>query len=201
MQKPSSRDGGFFSGLALSRAQRMTEGYMKKTIAALIAIAAMVSVLALAGCGGSNAAPAGTSAEASEAPAAAAPAEGALAPGNYTADFKTDSSMFHVNETQDGKGILTVDNNGQMTIHVSLVSKRIENLYMGTVDQAEADEANWLQPTLDEMTYDDGYTDEVYGFDIPVPTLDEPFDVAILGEKGKWYDHKVTVSNPEPLEL
>ncbi len=28
--------------------------------------------------------------------------------GTYTADFNTDSSMFHVNETCDGKGILTV---------------------------------------------------------------------------------------------
>ena len=35
-----------------------------------------------------------------------------------------------------------------------------------------------------------------YGFDIPVPALDEEFDVALIGTKGKWYDHKVSVSNP-----
>ena len=28
--------------------------------------------------------------------------------------------------------------------------------------------------------------------------LDEEFDVALLGKKGKWYDHKVSVSNPVP---
>ena len=36
----------------------------------------------------------------------------------------------------------------------------------------------------------------MYGFDIPVPALDEEFDVALVGTKGKWYDHKVCVSNP-----
>ena len=45
--------------------------------------------------------------------------EPALADGVYTADFNTDSSMFHANETCDGKGVLTVKD-GQMTIHVSL---------------------------------------------------------------------------------
>ena len=46
------------------------------------------------------------------------------------------------------------------------------------------------------MKYSDGYTEEVYGFDIPVPAIGEEFNVAILGEKGKWYDHKVSVKNP-----
>ena len=36
--------------------------------------------------------------------------------------------------------------------------------------------------------------------DIPVSRLDEEFDVALIGKKGKWYDHKVIVSNPEPLQ-
>lgn len=47
------------------------------------------------------------------------------------------------------------------------------------------------------MTYKDGYEEEVYGFDIPVPALDEEFDVALIGKKGKWYDHKVSVSDPK----
>jgi len=46
------------------------------------------------------------------------------------------------------------------------------------------------------VTYADGYTQEVYGFDIPVPALDEEFDVALIGRHGNWYDHKVVVSNP-----
>ena len=57
--------------------------------------------------------------------------EPALADGVYTADFSTDSSMFHVNEACKGKGTLTVEN-GQMTIHISLPSKSILNLFCGT---------------------------------------------------------------------
>ena len=46
-----------------------------------------------------------------------------LEDGVYTAEFDTDSSMFHVNEANDEKGELTVKD-GKMTIHVSLVSKK-----------------------------------------------------------------------------
>ena len=46
-----------------------------------------------------------------------------LEDGVYTANFETDSSMFHVNEADEGKGTLTVKD-GQMTIHVRLVSKK-----------------------------------------------------------------------------
>lgn len=120
-----------------------------------------------------------------------------LEDGIYTAEFDTDSNMFHVNEAKDGKGILTVKD-GEMTIHVSLVSKSIVNLFPGLKEDAEKEEAELLEPTTDEVTYSDGYTEEVYGFDIPVPVLDEEFDVALLGKKGKWYDHKVSVSNPVP---
>ncbi len=119
--------------------------------------------------------------------------------GVYTADFDTDSNMFHVNEACDGKGTLTVKD-GKMTIHVSLVSKSILNLFAGTAEDAQKDRAEILEPTTDSVTYSDGYTEEVYGFDIPVPALDEEFDVALIGKKGKWYDHKVSVSNPVPSE-
>lgn len=118
-----------------------------------------------------------------------------LPDGTYDAEFSTDSSMFHVSEACDGKGVLTVEN-GQMTIHVSLASKKILNLYPGLAQDAQKDGAQLLEPTIDEVTYSDGLTDEVYGFDIPVPALDEEFDVALIGTKGKWYDHKVCVSNP-----
>ena len=30
--------------------------------------------------------------------------------------------------------------------------------------------------------------------------LDKEFDVALIGKKGKWYDHKVSVSEATPLE-
>ena len=100
-----------------------------------------------------------------------------------------------MNEANNGKGELTVNDDG-MTIHVSLVSKKIQNLYVGKADAAKTDSTNVLQPTTDKVTYSDGTTEEVYGFDIPVPAIGEEFDVAILGEKGKWYDHKVSVSDP-----
>lgn len=122
-----------------------------------------------------------------------------LEDGVYTADFNTDSSMFHVNEACDGKGTLTVKD-GEMTIHVSLTSKKILNLYYGLAADAAKEGAQLLDPTTDSVTYSDGMTEEVYGFDIPVPALDEEFDVALIGTKGTWYDHKVSVSNPEPKE-
>lgn len=123
----------------------------------------------------------------------------ALEDGTYEAEFNTDSSMFHANEACDGKGTLTVEN-GVMTLHVSLVSKSIVNLFPGTAADAQKEGAELLQPTTDTVTYKGGSTEEVYGFDIPVPALDEEFDLALIGKKGKWYDHKVSVSNPVKAE-
>lgn len=122
-----------------------------------------------------------------------------LADGTYTADFNTDSSMFHVNEAYEGKGILTVEN-GQMTIHVSMPSKNIVNLYLGSAEDAQKDGAELIRPVTDTVTYSDGATEEVNGFDVPVPAIDEEFDLALIGKKGVWYDHKVSVSNPVAVE-
>ena len=122
-----------------------------------------------------------------------------LEDGTYTAEFNTDSSMFHVNEAMDGKGTLTVKN-GKMTIHISLVSKNIVNLFEGTAEDAQKDGAKLLEPTTDTVKYSDGTSEEVYGFDVPVPALDKEFDLALIGTKGKWYDHKVSVSNPVKAE-
>lgn len=123
----------------------------------------------------------------------------ALEDGTYTAEFNTDSSMFHVNEAMDGKGTLTVKN-GKMTIHISLVSKNIVNLFEGTAEDAQKDGAKLLEPTTDTVKYSDGTSEEVNGFDVPVPALDKEFDLALIGTKGKWYDHKVSVSNPVKAE-
>ena len=122
-----------------------------------------------------------------------------LEDGIYSADFETDSSMFRGNETFDGKGKLTVQD-GKMTIHISLTSQNIVNLFPGTAEDAQKDGAELLQPTVDTVTYEDGISEEVNGFDVPVPVLDEPFNLALIGTKGKWYDHEVIVSNPEKLE-
>lgn len=127
------------------------------------------------------------------------PAKIDLPDGMYTAEFTTDSSMFHVNEAYDNKGILTVKD-GQATIHITLTSKKIVNLFLGTAEDARKDGAELLEPTTDTVDYEDGTTDEAYGFDVPVPALDEEFDLALIGTKGEWYDHKVKVSNPQPQE-
>ena len=124
---------------------------------------------------------------------------GTLEDGTYTAKFDTDSSMFHVNEADEGRGILTVQD-GKMTIHISLVSKKIVNLFVGTADDAQKDGADILEPTTDTVKYSDGTSEEVYGFDVPVEALDEEFDLAILGTKGEWYDHKVSVSDPQKAD-
>lgn len=127
---------------------------------------------------------------------ASSSAVSALEDGTYTAKFNTDSGMFHVNEADNGCGTLTVKN-GKMTIHIRLVSKKIINLFVGTAADATKDGAKLLQPTNDTVKYSDGTTEEVYGFDVPVEALDKEFDLAILGTKGTWYDHKVSVSDAQ----
>ena len=122
-----------------------------------------------------------------------------LEDGTYTAEFDTDSSMFHVNEANDGKGVLTVKD-GQMSIHIGLTSKNIVNLFVGKAADAKKDGAELLQPTTDTVTYDDGTTEEVNGFDVPVKALDKDFDLALIGTKGKWYDHTVSVTNPVKVD-
>lgn len=121
-----------------------------------------------------------------------------LEDGEYMADFTTDSGMFHVSEACEGKGKLTVKD-GQMTIHISLGSQNIVNLFQGLVADVEKDGAVILEPTVDTVTYKDGLSEEVFGFDVPVPVLDKEFDLALIGKKGTWYDHKVMVSNPEKI--
>lgn len=170
----------------------------KKKISAAFGCVLLMASLMLGACGGSDdSKDAGTTEQTSESVQETEGEENALEDGVYLADFSTDSSMFHVNEACDGKGTLTVKN-GQMTIHITLGSKKIVNLYLGLAEDAAKDGADLLQPTNDEVYYDDGTSDEVYGFDVPVPALDEEFDLALIGTKEKWYDHKVKVSNPTP---
>ena len=158
----------------------------KRTI--LLCMAALVAVFAV-GCSNQT----DTSAQdGSSPPAVSQEQQTTLEDGIYSADFETDSSMFRVNETCDGKG--------KLTVHISLTSQNIVNLFPGTAEDAQKDGAELLQPTVDTVTYEDGISEEVNGFDVPVPVLDEPFNLALIGTKGKWYDHEVIVSNPEKLE-
>ena len=168
-----------------------------------LSVASLLLAAALTGCGAASStasSAAGSEAASSVASSAAAASEtaaAALPDGVYTAEFDTDSGMFHANEACDGKGTLTVEN-GTMTFHVSLASKKIVNLYVGMAADADANKADWLLPTTDTVTYSDGTSEEVYGYDIPVAAVDEDFQLALLGTKGKWYDHTVSIRNAEP---
>lgn len=164
---------------------------MKKILVAALAAMLILTAAVLTGCGSS-----GTEASASDAGSAPASASG-LEDGTYVVDFTTDHMMFHVNDAHHDKGILTVKD-GQMMVHVSLQSKKIVNLFLGNKEDAEKEGAELIEPTKDKIVYDDGIEEEVYGFDIPVPALDEPYEVSIIGTHGNWYTHQVTVSNPVP---
>lgn len=162
-----------------------TDRKVKLTVLLFVAM----MIVALAGCRNPGKA-------AQQSTAASSASATGLADGVYSADFTTDNGMFHVNEAKKGKGVLTVKD-GKMTIHVSLASKNIVKLFVGTAEAAKQNEAALLQPTTDSVTYSDGTTEEVYGFDIPVPAIDEEFAVALIGTKGVWYDHMVKVSGPD----
>ena len=180
---------------------------MKKTIRI---IPALLAVLLLAGCG-TPATPtvttAPTVAEETAAVTSATPkqetepaaAAKVLPDGEYTVDFETDSGMFRANEACNGKGTLTVKD-GVQTLHISLQSKKIVNLYVGTAEAAQQSGAVWLEPTMDTVTYSDGLSEEVFGFDVPVASVGQEFDLAIIGTKGVWYDHRVSLRNPIPQE-
>ena len=183
---------------------------MKSNIVKSIVAITLGAVL-IAGCGKSEAsiAPATeetsleeSTEEASEEQTQAQTEEVKQAPiedGTYLASFDTDGSMFHVNEAWDGKGILTVKD-GEMTIHIVMPSKNTVNLFYGLAEDAKKDGAVLIDPTNEEVTYDDGTSEEVYAFDVPVPVLNEEYDLALIGKKQVWYDHKVKVSNPEPYD-
>ena len=175
---------------------------MKKKLLVLV-LSAVMAVGMMSGCGAKSDT-SDTKAKTAESSSAKEKETGEqteceLEDGTYTAEFKTDSGMFHVNEANDGKGTLTVKD-GKMTIHVSLHSKHIVNLFVGKAKDAKKDGAELLEPTTDTVTYSNGATEEVYGFDIPVPELDKEFDVALIGTKGVWYDHKVSVTDAVKVE-
>lgn len=175
---------------------------MVKTIAPALAV-----LLLLAGCGSSSAPAAATQAtlpavtEAAETTQVeetqATEIAKVLPDGVYTVDFVTDSSMFRANEACNGKGTLTVSD-GVQTLHVSLRSTNIVNLFVGTAEDAQKPGAVLLEHTVDTVTYSDGLSEEVFGFDVPVASVGQEFDLALIGTKGVWYDHRVSVQNPVP---
>lgn len=123
----------------------------------------------------------------------------ALEDGIYSAKFETDSGMYKINETKEGRGILTVKD-GKMTMEIVLSGDGIVGLYEGLAKDAKNDEKNRINCSKVTVKYDDGSEEEVNSFVIDVPVLDKEFDLALIGKKEKWYDHKVIVSDVKPVE-
>ncbi len=172
---------------------------MKKTRwFSLFGLCLALSLLFMTACGGGAGGDAAADASGGSAETASESVnEWGLADGTYVADVSISSNMFHINEANHGKGILTVEG-GEMTVHISLTSKKIVNVFYGSKEDAKKEGADLIEPTVDTVTYDDGMSDDVYGFDIPVPALGEPFTVAIIGTHGNWYEHEMAVSDPVP---
>ena len=155
---------------------------MKRKIVTLLGVAAL-SCAIMTGCGSKDAqteAPAQETEETTEADTTKADA------AEETKEADTEEAEATTEEAEETAA--------------PLASKKIVNLYPGLAEDAQKDGAELLEPTTDTVTYSDGESEEVYGFDIPVPALDKEFDVALIGEKGTWYDHKVSVTNPVKAE-
>lgn len=122
-----------------------------------------------------------------------------LPDGSYRVDFTSDSSMFHENEAYEGKSVMTVESR-RATLHLVMPSKNVVNLFLGKAEDARKEGAKLLIPTDERVVYSDGVAESVYAYELPVPVIDADFDVALVGRKGAWYDHRARVSNPVLIE-
>lgn len=160
---------------------------MKKLLTVLISAVALCGCLFAAGCGGSAD---------SDSPAST---NSGLEEGTYTAEFSSDlMSMIHLNEVCEGRCTLTVDADGNAVAHLIMPSTSIQKLYLGTKDKAQEPGAELIEAQKEKVVYDDGYKQTVSAFDLPVPVIDQEFDMALVGKKGNWYDHKVKFTDVQP---
>lgn len=120
-----------------------------------------------------------------------------LEDGEYMVDFDTDSSMFHVHELCEGKARLTVSE-GKALLHLVMPSKNVLNLFLGMAEDAKKDGADLIVPEVETIWYSEDDGEEVFSFDVPVTVYDEEFNLALVGKKEVWYDHKVKISNALP---
>ena len=116
----------------------------------MCAMLAFMTAIVIVSCGASDKSSSAPASESSSPAATESSVNASIPDGVYDADFNTDSNMFHVNEANNGKGTLTVKD-GKMTIHVSLVSKSIVNLYPGSAEDAKKDDAVLIEPTTDSL--------------------------------------------------
>lgn len=158
---------------------------MKKLLTAFVSAIALCACLLVAGCGGNTNSPVA--------------ANSGLEEGTYTAQFTSDlMSMIHLNEVCEGRCTLTVDADGNAVAHLIMPSTSIQKLYLGTKDEAQKPGAELIEAQEEKVKYDDGYKQTVSAFDLPVPVIDQEFDMALVGKKGKWYDHKVKFTDVQP---
>lgn len=119
-----------------------------------------------------------------------------LTDGIWSVDFASDSPMFRLNETCGGKAELTVVG-CRGSLQLVMPSQNFVSVFVGRAqDAANASGLALIKPTTRDVLYPDGLTETVNVFDIPLPVLGQEFDLAIIGKKGVWYDHHVSVSNP-----
>ena len=67
--------------------------------------------------------------------------------GEYLVDFNTDSSMFYENQEFDGGKATLIVEDGKMTVHITLNSKNIVQLFLGTAKDAQKDGADLIDPS------------------------------------------------------
>ena len=147
--------------------------------------ALMLTTLTIASCGSKQ-----TAAEPANEAATSAAETGAEETSNEAETFDTAATQVLAD------GVYLAD----FTIHIVMPSKNVVNLFPGSAEDAQKDGAKLIQPKVEEVTYSDGTTEEVNSFDVSVPYLNQTFDLALVGTKGKWYDHKVSVSNAVPMD-
>ena len=169
-----SEGSGWFTGSEWYKHKE--ERHMKRLT---VMIALMLTTLTIASCGGKQ-----TATEPANEAATSAAETGAEETSNEAETFDTAATQVH----------------GEMTIHIVMPSKNVVNLFRGSAEDAQKEGAELIQPQLESVTYSDGTTEEVNSFDVPVPYLNQTFDLALVGTKGKWYDHKVSVSNAVPMD-
>lgn len=178
---------------------------MKKT--GTLLLAAMVSVMMLAGCGSKTPTAPNqvTSLPLSEATApiksSSAPAESSPAPkldpikgdrikdGTYAISVSSSSSMFRIIDAQ-----LTVVA-GEMTAVITLSGDGYGKLYMGTGEQALADTEDKSIPFVENPQ-------GKYTYTLPISALNQEIDVAAWSiKKEAWYDRVLVFeSNQIPLD-
>ena len=97
--------------------------------------------------------------------------------GSYQLEVATDASMFRIVACE----VNIVD--GLIMATIKLSGQGYGSVYLGSKEEAEADEAKQIQAVLN----DDGNT-----FVLPLTMLDSEISLAALGTKsGTWYDHTV----------